>query len=168
MASGKTSAGLLMYRLTETGIEVFLVHPGGPFFRNKDHGHWSIPKGEYGDTEDALSVARREFEEETGRRVDECSADPTSMLELGSIRQKAGKVVSAWAFEGDWPEGLEPRSNRFEIEWPPRSGRHAEFPEVDRVSFFTIDEARERILAAQAELIDRLVAHLGERRTESR
>jgi predicted NUDIX family NTP pyrophosphohydrolase len=163
MASGKTSAGLLMYRRTARGLEVFLVHPGGPFHRNKDLGHWGIPKGEYEPGEDPGEVACREFEEETGRDVAACAVMAGERIALGSIRQKSGKVVTAWAFEGDWPDGLEPRSNRFTIEWPPSSGRSAEFPEVDRAGFFTLEEARAKILAAQGELIERLVATLGQR-----
>lgn len=136
-------------------LELFLVHPGGPFFRNKDDGAWSIPKGELGASEEPLQTARREFSEETGISVPE-----DGFIELGEIRQKGGKRVSAWAFEGDCdPAAIE--SNSFDIEWPPRSGRRQTFPEVDRAAFFTPDEARAKLNSAQAELVDRLEAALG-------
>jgi predicted NUDIX family NTP pyrophosphohydrolase len=150
-----TSAGLLLYRQGPGGLEVLLAHPGGPFFRNKDAGSWTIPKGEPADGEDALATARREFFEETGLPV----AEP--LLPLGEIRQKAGKVVSAWAFAGEVPPGFVPRSNTFDIEWPPRSGRRATFPEIDRAELFPLEEARRRINPAQAAFLDRLVALLG-------
>lgn len=143
----KTSAGLLMYRRHGGHLEVLLVHPGGPFWRHRDAGAWSIPKGELDDAEDPLEAARREFEEETGLRPE------GPFLELPAVRQKAGKVVHAWAFEGDWdPARL--RSNTFEIEWPPKSGKTAEFPEVDRAEFFDLATAREKINAGQAPLLD--------------
>jgi len=149
----KMSAGLMMYRRREGEVEVFLVHPGGPFWARKDLGAWSIPKGEYGEGEEPLTAAQREFEEETGflTRGD--------FLELGAVKQAGGKVVSAWAFEGDCDPG-ELKSNVFEMEWPPRSGRVAEFPEVDRAGWFSIAEARERILKSQAPLLDALVQRL--------
>jgi len=142
----KLSAGLLMYRRREGGLEVFLVHPGGPFWAKKDLGAWSIPKGEYAEGQDPLSAARREFEEETG------FVAVGELLELGAVKQAGGKMVSAWAFEGDCdPADL--RSNVFEMEWPPRSGRIAEFPEVDHAEWFSLAEARERILEGQVPLL---------------
>src|SRR5215469_3471030 len=142
----KLSAGLLMYRRREGGLEVFLVHPGGPFWAKKDLGAWSIPKGEYAEGQDPLSAARREFEEETG------FVAVGELLELGAVKQAGGKIVSAWAFEGDCdPADL--RSNVFEMEWPPRSGRIAEFPEVDHAEWFSLAEARERILEGQVPLL---------------
>ena len=146
----RRSAGILLFREARGGIEVLLVHPGGPFWAKRDHGAWSIPKGEYDDAEDALAAARREFEEELG------APPPDSPpVELGEVKQRGGKVVVAWALEGD----LDPatvRSNTFTIEWPPKSGAMKEFPEVDRAEWFGLDEARERILPAQAPLLDRL------------
>ncbi len=143
------SAGLLMFR-RKGGLELFLVHPGGPFFRNKDEGAWSIPKGEVEPSEDPLSTARREFSEETGVDVPE-----NGYVALGEVRQKGGKRVTAWAFEGDCnPTAI--RSNTFEIEWPPRSGKKQSFPEVDRAEFFAPDAARVKLNAAQAELVSRL------------
>jgi predicted NUDIX family NTP pyrophosphohydrolase len=145
------SAGILLYRRGEAGLEVLLVHPGGPFWAKKDLGAWSIPKGEHGEDEDAQACARREFEEETGS-----APAPGEPLDLGSVRQKAGKVVQAWALEGDLdPAGIV--SNTFTLQWPPRSGQFREFPEVDRAAWFSIDEARARINPAQSELLDRLV-----------
>jgi len=143
------SAGLLMFRRRD-GLEVFLVHPGGPFFRNKDEGAWSIPKGEVKPSEDPLSTARREFSEETGIDVLH-----KSYIALGAVRQKGGKRVTAWAFEGDCdPAAIQ--SNTFEIEWPPRSGKRQSFPEVDRAEFFAPDAARVKLNPAQAELVTRL------------
>ena len=132
------------------GLELFLVHPGGPFFRNKDEGAWSIPKGEVESSEDPLLTARREFSEETGIDVPD-----NGYVALGEVRQKGGKRVTAWAFEGDCdPSAI--RSNTFEIEWPPRSGQRQTFPEVDRAQFFSPDAARVKLNAAQAELVTRL------------
>jgi predicted NUDIX family NTP pyrophosphohydrolase len=148
------SAGILLYRTAGGGTEVLLVHPGGPFWARKDAGAWSIPKGEYGDDEDPRACALREFEEETGTAL-----APSALIELGSVRQRGGKVVSAWAVEGDLdPETV--RSNTFTMEWPPRSGRTAEFPEIDRAAWFGIAEAREKLLPAQAELLDRLLERI--------
>jgi predicted NUDIX family NTP pyrophosphohydrolase len=149
-----TSAGILLYRRGSDGgqLEVLLAHPGGPWFVAKDAGHWSIPKGEAHDDEHLLDVARREFAEETGHDVPN---GPT--IELGSIVQKGGKTVHAWAVEGD----LDPaaaHSNEFEIEWPPRSGRRATFPEIDRVAWFGPADARERIKSTQIPLLERLEA----------
>lgn len=145
----KTSAGLLMYRRRPGGVEVFLVHPGGPFWAKKDAGAWSIPKGEYLPGDDPLDAARREFEEETGMVPD------GEFVELGSIRQTGGKTVTAWAFEGDCdPEAI--RSNTFTLEWPPKSGKQREFPEIDRAGWFTLGEAEEKILSGQRPLLHRL------------
>lgn len=151
-----------MYRRSENGLEVFLVHPGGPFYHRKDLGVWSVPKGEYVDGEDPLEHARREFEEETGQSVAACATGVAPMTPLGAIQQKSGKVVTAWAFEGEWPASAMLHSNRFTIEWPPGSGKQAEFPEVDRAEFFSLEIARQRILAAQSELLDRLLARLAD------
>ena len=152
----RRSAGILLYRLTGDAPEVLLVHPGGPFWARKDLGVWSIPKGEYEEGEDPLACALREFEEETG------TALPTSRLvDLGEVRQKSGKLVTAWAAEGDLDADAV-RSNTFTIEWPPRSGRTAEFPEIDRAEWFGVDAAREKLNPAQAEFLDRLVERLGE------
>ena len=145
----KESAGLLMYRIRAGRPEVLLVHPGGPFFAGKDEGAWTIPKGEVEEGEDDLAAARREFEEETGLRP----AGP--FLPLGSITQKGGKVVHAWAFEGD-AEPATIRSNSFRMEWPPRSGKQVEFAEVDRAGFFGIDEAERKINPAQVPLVEAL------------
>lgn len=146
----RISAGLLMYREREGQLEVLLVHPGGPYWQHKDEGAWTIPKGEIEPGEDELTAAIREFEEETGIR-------PHSPFHsLGQIRQKAGKIIHAWAFEGTCdPDNI--RSNQFTMQWPPNSGQFVSFPEVDRASFFTIDDAQRKIHPAQAALLDRLV-----------
>ena len=142
-----------MYRLRESEVEVFLVHPGGPFWAKKDAGAWSIPKGEYAAGEDPLDAARREFAEETG-------FEPSGeFVALGTIRQAGGKLVSVWAVEGDCDPG-QIRSNLCMIEWPPRSGRKIEIPEVDRAGWFGLDEAREKILKSQAPVIDLLAEKL--------
>lgn len=149
----KTSAGLLMYRERDGALEVLLVHPGGPYWRKKDEGAWSIPKGELDPQEDALDAARREFEEETGLRPD------GPFLPLTPIRQKGGKTVHAWAFAGDCdPESL--RSGTFELEWPPGSGQTREFPEVDRAGFFKIDEAKRKMNPGQMPLLEELESAL--------
>lgn len=147
----KVSAGLLAYRRTDVGVEILLVHPGGPFWAKKDDGAWSVPKGEYEPSEDPLAVARREFEEEIGQ-APPAGSEP---VWLGELRQPSGKVVSAWAIEGDL-DIREVHSNSFEMEWPPRSGRTAEFPEVDRAGWFGPEEARRKILRGQLGFIDRL------------
>lgn len=150
----RVSAGLLMYRKTPRGVEVLLVHPGGPFWRNKDQGAWTIPKGEVEEGEDLLAAARREFEEETGIRARE------PFLPLESVKQKGGKTVYAWAFEGDCdPEAI--RSNQFQMEWPKGSGKLQSFPEIDRAAFFRLDEAKLRINPAQASFLDELRIKLG-------
>ena len=146
----RRSAGILLYRLAGGAPEVLLVHPGGPYWARKDAGAWSIPKGEHGDDEDPEACARREFEEETGTAL-----APGALVDLGTVRLKSGKVVNAWAAEGDLdPEAL--TSNTFEIEWPPRSGTMREFPEVDRAGWFDIETAREKLNPAQAPFLDRL------------
>jgi predicted NUDIX family NTP pyrophosphohydrolase len=145
----KESAGILLHRRRAGRLEVLLVHPGGPFWARRDAGAWSIPKGEYGSGEDPRECARREFEEELGVPA------PDTLAELGTVTQRGGKRVTAWAAEGDLdPDAI--RSNTFTIEWPPRSGRMREFPEVDRAGWFSLDEAREKINPGQAGLLDRL------------
>lgn len=149
---GRTSAGIVLWRDGGDGLEVLLAHMGGPHWAKKDHGHWTIPKGEAEQGEELVAVARREFAEETGHAVPD-----GPLIELGRITQKSGKVVLAWAAEGD----LDPAaavSNTFEMEWPPRSGRMQAFPEIDRVEWFALDEARRRLKAAQVPFLDRLEA----------
>lgn len=149
----KHSAGLVMFRKTGGKLEIFLVHPGGPFWAKKDEGAWTIPKGEYGPEEDSLAAARREFHEETGFSAE------GEFLNLGDIRQKSGKIVVAWAFEGNCdPDKL--ASNTCEIEWPPRSGRRIEIVEVDRGRWFSVEEARQYVREEQAKFLDRLVSAL--------
>jgi predicted NUDIX family NTP pyrophosphohydrolase len=145
----RLSAGILLFREREGRPEVLLGHPGGPFFAKKDEGSWTLLKGEADPDEELRAVARREFAEETGHQ-----APDGTMLELGEIRQKGGKTVVAWALAGD----LDPataRSNTFEMEWPPRSGRRRAFPEIDRVEWFDLETARAKILPAQAAFLDR-------------
>ena len=145
----RTSAGLLMYRIRDGVLQVLLAHPGGPLFRHRDEDIWSIPKGEIGPGEDLLDTALREFEEETGVRP----AGP--FLPLSPIQQKGGKIVHAWAFEGDC-DTARIKSNTFTMEWPPRSGRQAEFPEIDRAEFFDLEAAQRKIKATQWELVVQL------------
>jgi predicted NUDIX family NTP pyrophosphohydrolase len=146
----KTSAGLLLYRLTPGGPEVLLVHPGGPFWARKDEGAWSIPKGEHDEREDPRAAAIRELEEELGT-----APELGDLHDLGEVRQKGGKVVRAYAAPGDFdPDTLS--SNTFEMEWPPRSGRRQAFPEVDRAAWFPPEQAKAKINPAQAEFLDRL------------
>jgi predicted NUDIX family NTP pyrophosphohydrolase len=149
----KRSAGLLMYRLRDGELQVFLVHPGGPFWKNKDLGAWTIPKGEYPDTEDPLEAALREFQEETGFTAE------GPFLDLGEVRQAGGKVVAAWAFAGNC-DPAELKSNLCEIEWPPRSGKRISIPEIDRGEWFSIAEARNRMLGGQQPLLERLAMRL--------
>jgi predicted NUDIX family NTP pyrophosphohydrolase len=146
----RTSAGILLYRRPGGQLEVLLAHPGGPFFTRRDEGHWTIPKGEVDPDEELLAVARREFEEETGMPPPD--GEP---VDLGNIVQKGGKVVHAWAFEGDL-DVTRATSNTFELVWPPGSGRLQTFPEIDRVAWFDPTEARRRLKATQIPLIDRL------------
>ncbi len=149
----KTSAGLLVYRLPEGRLEVFLVHPGGPFWARKDLGAWSIPKGELAESEEPLAAAIREFQEETGSTID------GAFLPLPPRQQPGGKIVFAWAVEGDLDPG-QIHSNTFLLEWPRGSGRRKEFPEVDRAEWFDIPEAKRRILPGQAGLLDDLCERL--------
>ena len=145
------SAGILLHRDGPDGREVLLVHPGGPFWAKRDDGAWSIPKGEYADDEDPVAAARREFAEELGSPL----PDAAELRELGEVRQKNGKRVRAWAAEGDL-DASAAHSNTFEMEWPPRSGRRQEFPEIDRAEWFTLARARDKVLPAQAAFLDRL------------
>ena len=156
--AAKTSAGILLFRRGDGGVEVLLVHPGGPFWAKKEGGAWSIPKGEYVDPEEPRACALRELREELGPAAPELAE--AELTELGQIRQKSGKVVTAWAAEADFDPALV-ASNLFEMEWPPRSGQRQEFPEVDRAEWFAPEGAKEKINPAQAELIDRLLACLG-------
>jgi predicted NUDIX family NTP pyrophosphohydrolase len=148
------SAGILLHRQGIGGTEVLLVHPGGPFWARKDVGAWSIPKGEVDEGEDPRACALREFAEETGTRLPETALD-----DLGSVRLKSGKLVLAYAVAGDL-DAAAVRSNTFELEWPPRSGRRQQFPEIDRAEWFGLDDARAKLNPAQAELVDRLAALL--------
>jgi predicted NUDIX family NTP pyrophosphohydrolase len=147
--TAKTSAGILMYRRRAGGLEVFLVHPGGPYWKNKDLGAWMIPKGEIAEGEDPFEVAVREFEEETG------TPPKGPFAPLTAIKQKGGKVVAAWACEGDLDAGAV-ESNTFSMEWPPGSGKTAEFPEVDRAAWFSLEEAKDKLLPSQLPLLEEL------------
>jgi predicted NUDIX family NTP pyrophosphohydrolase len=150
----KRSAGLLMYRSRQDETEVFLVHPGGPYWANKDQGAWTIPKGEYDDEEEPFAAARREFFEETGFTAD------GEFLSLGEVRQKSGKLVTAWAFVGDC-DPTQLKSNTCEIEWPPKSGTRLQIPEIDRGDWFTMNDARRYIRAELDELLLRLSSLIG-------
>ncbi len=153
------SGGILLFRRTTGQLEVLLAHPGGPYFAKRDAGAWTIPKGQPDGEDDLLVVAEREFAEETGHRVADVARNHATPQELGTVTLGSGKVVHGWAVEGD----LDPAaiaSNEFEIEWPPRSGQRARFPEIDRVAWLPADEARRRIHPAQAAFIDRLEAAL--------
>jgi predicted NUDIX family NTP pyrophosphohydrolase len=151
----KHSAGILLYRRHNSTLEIFLVHPGGPFWQSKDLGAWSIPKGEYAPGDDPQAAARREFEEETG------FAAPTgTMHTLGEVKLASGKVITAWAVEGD-ADAETMHSNLFSMEWPPRSGKQQEFPEADRAAWFAPSEAREKMHPAQRAFVDRLMQLLG-------
>ena len=149
------SAGLLMYRVVDHRLDVFIAHPGGPWFPHRDLDVWTIPKGELEEGEDLQAAAIREFQEEVGIQP----AGP--YIELGSIKQRGGKTVHAWAFQGDWDESQPIRSNRIQVEWPPGSGQWGDWPEVDRAAFFPVAEARSRLKSTQHPLLDRLVAALG-------
>ena len=143
-----------MFRKRETTLQIFLVHPGGPFWKNKDAGSWSIPKGEYAEGEDPLEAAKREFCEETGFEAN------GEFIPLGQMKQSSGKAIIAWALEGDClPAAI--RSNTFSIEWPPKSGRQQEFPEVDRADWFSLEDARTRIVKGQLGFLDRLAERIG-------
>lgn len=148
------SAGLMMYRLKTNQLEVFLAHPGGPYNKNRDKGYWGIPKGQVEASESYFAAAIREFTEETG------IFPQGDFIPLGWIRQISGKTVHAWAFESDWDDSQPIKSNTFEIEWPPHSGKQATFPEIDKAAFFPVEAALEKIIPAQRELIDRLEAYL--------
>jgi predicted NUDIX family NTP pyrophosphohydrolase len=145
----KRSAGLLMYRRRDDRLEVLLAHPGGPFWAKKDKGAWSIPKGEFEANEDPLEAAKREFKEESG------VVPEGNFIALGEVKQAGGKIVTAWAVEGYCDASLL-KSNTFSMEWPPFSGRVAEFPEIDRWAWFRLEEAKEKILAAQGLFLDKL------------
>ncbi|MEV6542726.1 NUDIX domain-containing protein [Streptomyces sp. NPDC051665] len=152
-ARGKRSAGLLLFRHTEHGLEVLLGHMGGPFFARRDAGAWSVPKGEYEPDEAAWDAARREFQEELGLAPPDGEA-----IELGEVRQSNGKVVTAWAIEADLdPAAMVPGT--FRMEWPPKSGQVQEFPELDRVEWLSLERAREVVVTAQATFLDRLTEH---------
>lgn len=155
----RVSAGLMLYRLRGGKIQVFIAHSGGPFFAGKDDGHWTIPKGEVEPGEDLLAAAIREVREETGITIDPAA----KFLPLGSIQQKGGKGVHAWAVESDWDDAQPIQNNSLKMEWPPGSGRMLEFPEVDRAQFFPAAEAKRKLKPAQAELVDRLVEEIGQR-----
>jgi predicted NUDIX family NTP pyrophosphohydrolase len=152
--AARQSAGLLPYRFTDDRLEVFLIHPGGPFWRNKDDGAWSIAKGEYDENEDALAAARREFAEETG------TVPHGDFRALGEVKQKGGKIVQAWAVALDIDAGAI-SSNSFALEWPPKSGKMQDFPEADRAAWFGMEEARRKILSSQAPFLDTLEKLLG-------
>lgn len=147
------SAGILLYRLVKGSVEVFLVHPGGPFFAKKDLGVWTIAKGEFTDEEEPLPAAIREFYEETGKLL------KGRFMELAPVKQKSGKIVFAWAMEGDFDE-RELKSNLFQMEWPPRSGRFKEFPEIDKGAWFSPETAKQKINSAQCALIEELLSKL--------
>ncbi|HEY9000187.1 MAG TPA: NUDIX domain-containing protein [Mucilaginibacter sp.] len=145
----KQSAGILLYRIVDGQLQVFLVHPGGPFFKNKDEGSWSVPKGEFDDNENPLDAAKREFLEETGQSIS------GNFIELTPIQQKGGKTVYAWAVQGDIDHETIV-SNTFEIEWPPRSGKKQMFPEIDRAAWFDLETVKVKINPAQVGLINEL------------
>jgi predicted NUDIX family NTP pyrophosphohydrolase len=154
----KRSSGILLYRDAADGTtEFLLIHPGGPYWAKRDDGAWSIPKGGIEGEEDSRAAALRELDEELGAAAPDL--DPAELIELGSVRQRAGKVVDGWGAEGDFdPAALD--SNTFEMEWPPRSGREVVFPEVDRADWFDLEGARRKLLPAQSEFLDRLLEHL--------
>lgn len=149
------SAGLLMYRMVDKKLEIFLAHPGGPYFKKKDLGYWTIPKGIAEKDESLLHAAQREFQEETGMMAE------GPFIHLDSVRQKGGKVVHAWAFEYHGTAPVLPVSNTFSLEWPPKSGKLQDFPEIDQSAFFPVKEALEKINEAQSVFIERLASHLG-------
>lgn len=150
------SAGLLLYRTANPVVEVLIVHPGGPFWKNKDDGAWSIPKGEHDVDDEPIAVALREFEEELGTPP---PVGPVDLVELGEVKQRSGKHLAVWAAPGD-VDADDIKSNTFQLEWPPKSGKTQEFPEVDRAGWFTLAAARRKLLAGHVEFLDRLAAHL--------
>ncbi len=152
----RKSAGLLLYRVQAGSLEVLLAHPGGPYFTHKDNGHWTIPKGEIEEGEAYLETAIREFKEEVGIAVDPGSP----FCDLGSIRQRGGKIVHAWAVEGDYDHSQPIPTSTFEMEWPPHSGKRQQFPEVDQLEFFTLDLARVKLKDTQQPFLQRLEAAL--------
>ena len=156
----RVSAGILLYRAGPAGTEVFLAHPGGPFWIKKDLGTWTIPKGEVDADEDLLAAARREFAEETGCPI------AGDFIALTPIKQRSGKVIHAWAVAGDC-DPARMRSNLFAMEWPPRSGRTQHFPEIDRAAWFSLSEGRQRIIAGQLDFLDQLAALLGEGKADA-
>ena len=149
----KTAAGILLFRRGPSGLQVLLAHPGGPLWSRKDYGAWTLPKGQFTDGELPLDAAKREFEEEMG------SAPSGDFQSLGTLKQPSGKIIHAWAAESEF-DAAGVKSNLFSMEWPPKSGRTAEFPEVDRAAWFSIEEARQKILKGQAPFLDRLLALL--------
>lgn len=153
--AARRSAGILLYRLAGTGPQVLLVHPGGPLWARKDEGAWSIPKGEYEPGDDPRAAALREFEEELGRPL----PPESPLIELGTVRQPGGKLVTAWAAQGDL-DAAAVRSNTFELQWPPRSGKVRQYPEIDRAAWFTLDEAREKLLRGQLPFLQALITVL--------
>lgn len=154
---GKKSAGIVAYKFVDKKMQVYLVHPGGPFWKNKDAGAWSIPKGEYEDGEEAMEVAIKEFEEETGNKI-----DVSNFITLPSVKQVGGKVITAWAVETDFEQAFI-SSNTFELEWPPKSGRMQTFPEVDNAGWFSVEAAAIKLNKAQFSLISSLIELVGER-----
>lgn len=151
MAKAKQSAGILLFRGNKDNYEILLAHPGGPFWAKKDTGSWTIPKGEFEENEDPLEAAIREFEEETGTKLS------GKFLPLSSVKQKSGKVIHAWAVKGDL-DAEKIASNLFEMEWPPRSGKFTQFPEIDRAAWFTIDQAKEKIIPGQLGFIEQFLS----------
>jgi predicted NUDIX family NTP pyrophosphohydrolase len=145
----KQSAGILLFRLRNKDIEVLLAHPGGPFFKNKDDGAWTIPKGEMDEDEDPLMAAKREFKEETGKEIN------GKFIPLNPIKYKSGKIVYAWAVEGDIDPSLL-KCNTFKLEWPPKSGKHIDVPELDRAEWFSVAKGRKKIIPAQSAFLDEL------------
>ena len=145
----KQSAGILLYKVQKTELYVLLIHPGGPFFAKKDAGAWSVPKGEFEKAEDPLAAAKREFQEETGKKID------GDFIPLKSVKQKSGKLVQVWAVKGEL-DVSEICSNLFEMEWPPRSGKKQSFPEIDRAEWFTLEEAIQKIIPAQRAFLEEL------------
>ncbi len=160
MKRERISAGILVYRWNSAAVEVLIAHPGGPFFASRDVGHWTIPKGEPRNGEDLPQTALREFSEEVG------FLPPGPFMDLGFIQQKGGKIVYAWACEGDFPAGHVHRCNTFKLEWPLGSGQYQSFPEIDQACFFAVAEARRKLKSAQVPLVDRLLQKIQEYRRD--